>query len=165
MDVAEHRVQWPLLGTAMAIHIHCPQCHQRLEDMREDCARCGAVLPPGVFYALSAAFGESPPAPSIPPGRVPAHVTQASSVPLPSPALPSPPVQHSRLRPWLAATLSLVCGLGQLYNGQVVKGLILMVLGTAALLSMQLSFGKIMVPLLWMYAIVDAYMVAQRTSP
>jgi TM2 domain-containing membrane protein YozV len=76
-----------------------------------------------------------------------------------------PPVQHSRLRPWLAATLSLICGLGQFYNGQVVKGIILMLLGTAALLSTPLPVGKIMVPLLWMYAIVDAYMVAQRTSP
>jgi TM2 domain-containing membrane protein YozV len=74
-------------------------------------------------------------------------------------------VQHSPLRPWLAAALSLFCGLGQLYNGQVVKGIVLLVLGAAALLCLQLSLGKIMVPLLWMYAIVDAYMVARRTSP
>jgi TM2 domain-containing membrane protein YozV len=74
-------------------------------------------------------------------------------------------VQHGPLRPWLAATLSLFCGLGQLYNGQVVKGIVLLVLGAAALLSLQLSLGKIMVPLLWMYAIVDAYMVARRTGP
>jgi hypothetical protein len=43
--------------------------------------------------------------------------------------------------------------------------MVLLVLGTAALLNVQLSIGKIMVPLLWMYAIVDAYMVARRTSP
>lgn len=135
--------------------------------MREDCTHCGAVLPPGVFYALSAALGKPATAPIRPTGSVPTHVLQAPAVtPATSPpALPSPPIQHSALRPWLAAALSLICGLGQLYNGQVVKGLILMLLGTAALLSLPLSLGKIMTPLLWMYAIVDAYMVAQRTSP
>jgi TM2 domain-containing membrane protein YozV len=149
----------------MAIYIHCPQCHQRLQEMREDCAHCGAVLPPGVFHALAAALGASPPAPTMPPGWAPRHVTPTTSVASPPPGLPSPPVQHSPLRPWLAAALSLFCGLGQLYNGQVVKGIVLLVLGAAALLSLQLSLGKIMVPLLWMYAIVDAYMVARRTSP
>lgn len=150
----------------MAIYIHCPHCHQRLQEMREDCAHCGTVLPPGVFYALAAALGASPPVPPIPPGWVPRHITSATSVASPPPPdLPPPPVQHSPLRPWLAAALSLFCGLGQLYNGQVVKGIVLLVLGAAALLSLQLSLGKIMVPLLWMYAIVDAYMVARRTSP
>ncbi len=39
-----------------------------------------------------------------------------------------------------------------------------MVLGTAAIVSIQLPSGKIMLPLLWIYAIVDAYIVARRTG-
>jgi TM2 domain-containing membrane protein YozV len=146
----------------MAIHIHCPQCHQRLDDMRPDCAHCGTVLPPGVLYALSASHGEPLASPMLVPGQVPAHVTQTISAPEPS--WRPPPTHHSPLRPWLAAALSLICGLGQLYNGQVIKGLILLALGTAAIFSLQLPLGKIVVPLLWMYAIVDAYMGAQQTN-
>jgi TM2 domain-containing membrane protein YozV len=72
------------------------------------------------------------------------------------------PTETSRLRPWLAAALSLICGLGQLYNGQVVKGSILMILGAAAILSFPWLAGKIAIPLLWGFAIVDAFRVARR---
>jgi len=146
----------------MAIYIHCPHCHQRLDNMRPDCVHCGTGLPPGVLFALAAAHGESVASPMLVSGQVPAHVTQAT--PAPEPIWRPPPTHHSNLRPWLAAALSLVCGLGQLYNGQVIKGLSLIVLGTAAIFSLQLPLGKIVVPLLWMYAIVDAYMGAQQTG-
>jgi TM2 domain-containing membrane protein YozV len=66
------------------------------------------------------------------------------------------------LRPWLAAALSLICGLGQLYNGQVVKGLVLMLLGAAAILCFPWLAGKIAISLLWGFAIVDAFRVARR---
>jgi TM2 domain-containing membrane protein YozV len=81
----------------------------------------------------------------------------------PSPT-PAPPAENSALRPWLAATLSLVCGLGQLYNGQVAKGVMLMILATAAVLGFRLPIGQMMIPLLWLYAIVDAYLVARRAA-
>jgi TM2 domain-containing membrane protein YozV len=72
------------------------------------------------------------------------------------------PTETSRLRPWLAAALSIVCGLGQLYNGQVVKGLALMILGAAAILSWPWLVGKVAILLLWGFAIVDAFRVARR---
>jgi TM2 domain-containing membrane protein YozV len=73
-----------------------------------------------------------------------------------------PPAPRRR-RPWLAAALSLLCGLGQLYNGQTRKGLVLIMLGTAALMSLQWPIGHVLLPLVWLYAIVDAYLVARQT--
>jgi TM2 domain-containing membrane protein YozV len=55
--------------------------------------------------------------------------------------------------------------LGQLYNGQIIKGMILIILGTAAVVSIQLPIGKMMLPLLLLYAMIDAYVVARRANP
>ncbi len=150
----------------MAIFIHCPACNERLEKMRPDCPHCEAELPPGVLHALSMALGEPlAPTPMTAPERLPGHLTQLDySSPKPQMDHP-PPVQNSSLRPWLAAALSLFCGLGQLYNGQIVKGLVLIALGTASLISLQLPMGKFLVPIVWLYAIIDAYLVARRSNP
>lgn len=153
----------------MAIYVHCPHCNERLEELRQECTHCGAELPPGVLYALASALGQSPMAPPVmSPGRTPPHVTR-SGPPAPSaapqPATATPPASNSTLRPWLAAALSVVCGLGQLYNGQIVKGMILIVLGTAAVVSLPSVLGQIMIPLVWGYAITDAYVVARRAVP
>jgi TM2 domain-containing membrane protein YozV len=151
----------------MAIYIHCPHCHKPLTEVLQECTHCGGELPVGVLYALSLALGKSPmPPPMLSPAHLPAHLTQA--VP-PAPPPVTPPVlttaAHSRLRPWLAAALSLFCGLGQLYNGQVIKGAVLMVLGAVAVLSSTWLLGKLLLPLIWSYALVDAYVVARRRLP
>jgi len=59
--------------------------------------------------------------------------------------------------------LSLICGLGQLYNGQLMKGLVLLICGIAAVVAWQFLLGKILAPFLWLYAMSDAYLVARRT--
>jgi TM2 domain-containing membrane protein YozV len=152
----------------MAIHIHCPHCHERLEAMKTNCTHCDATLPPGVLYALSAAFEDAPPPMQMPSMHtMPIHLQMtppATAAPRQVPPSPALPAENSALRPWLAATLSLVCGLGQLYNGQVAKGVILMILATAAVLGFRSPIGQVMIPVLWLYAIVDAYRVARRTA-
>ncbi|MDH3598602.1 MAG: hypothetical protein OEU26_03060 [Candidatus Tectomicrobia bacterium] len=156
----------------MAIHIHCPSCHERLEAMKTNCTHCDAALPPGVLYALAAALDDAPPPIQMPSMQtMPTHLQMTPPPPAteaprqePRPPVPSAPVANSDLRPWLAAALSLVCGLGQLYNGQVVKGIILMILATVAVLSFRLPIGQVMIPVLWLYAIIDAYIVARRTA-
>jgi TM2 domain-containing membrane protein YozV len=152
----------------MAIYIHCPNCHERLTEMQHHCTHCGMALPPGVLYALAAALGMTPPtAPAVAVGAMPTHIS-------PAPALAAlytaeehdtPPAHHSALRPWLAAILSLICGLGQLYNGQIVKGVVLLICGIAAVATWQFLLGKILISCLWLYAISDAYLVARRTLP
>jgi TM2 domain-containing membrane protein YozV len=157
-----------LAEVCMAIYIHCPNCHERLTEMHHHCTHCGTALPPGVLSALAAALGTTPPtAPAFAVGAIPAHV---SSTP-PLAALytaeehGTPPAHHSALRPWLAALLSLICGLGQIYNGQIVKGAVLLICGIAAVVTWQFLPGKILAPCLWLYAISDAYLVARRTLP
>ncbi len=151
----------------MALYIHCPNCHERLEVMKVTCTRCDAALPPGVLYALSAALDDAPlSSPMQAPGHIPAHLTPPPApAPAPTPPLAPPPVsRNSALRPWLAAALSLLCGLGQLYNGQVAKGIILIIFATIAVVYFRLPAVKIMLPVLWLYAIIDAYMAARRAN-
>lgn len=149
----------------MAIFIHCPTCNECLDGMDSNCRHCGAELPPGVLYALSTALGDTTSSVQMTtPGRLPPHLTQSP----PHVSAPSlhdmPPEQNSALRPWLAAALSLLCGLGQLYNGQIVKGLVLIALGAAAVMSWNLPLGKFLLPIVWLYAILDAYFVARRAD-
>src|SRR5262249_60448265 len=127
----------------MTIYIHCPNCNERLETMRQDCPHCGASLPPGVLYALSAALGITP----LPPagasaGPIPPHVSSRPSLATLStlPERQTTPTQHSTLRPWLAALLSVICGLGQLYNGQILKGAVLLLCGIVAVWSREALF-------------------------
>jgi len=150
----------------MAIYIHCPHCHERLTEMHDHCTHCGVALPPGVLYALSVSLGITPP----PSPHGPGGVQPFQTAPLPSLATlmaadehQRPPASHSALRPWLAALLSLVCGLGQIYNGQVWKGVILLLCGAAAMLAWPYLFGKILAVGLWLYAVSDAYLVARRS--
>lgn len=150
----------------MAIFIHCPTCNECLDVMDSNCRHCGAELPPGVLYALSTALGDTSSSVRMTtPGRLPPHFTPTPRhVPAPPPH-DMPPEQNSALRPWLAAALSLLCGLGQLYNGQIVKGLVFIALGTAAILSRHLLIGKFLLPIVWLYAVIDAYCVARRSVP
>jgi TM2 domain-containing membrane protein YozV len=150
----------------MAIYIHCPHCNERLEEMSSHCIHCGIALPAGVLYALSSALGVTPPpSPGFSGSGLPTHIspTFSSSTLYPAEEHQTSPASHSALRPWLAATLSLVCGLGQLYNGQLLKGMVLLICGIAAVVAWQFLLGKMLAPFLWLYAISDAYLVARRT--
>ena len=125
--------------------------------MADACPHCGETLPIGVVQALASARGVAPsPASFMGAEWAPAHVTQAP---------PRPYAHHGVWRPWLAALLSLVCGLGQFYNGQVVKGVVLLC-GAAAIMAaivfLQSSLAAVIAPLWWVYAVVDAYRVGRR---
>lgn len=147
----------------MAIHMYCPHCHERLEDTGHHCARCGMALPPGVLSILSAAaggtMGAAPhagaPLASGTPAQTLETLYHAAERRTATP-------QHSTLRPWLAATLSLLCGLGQLYNGQIVKGVVLLSGAVVAVCVWPFLLGKIAAGILWLYAISDAYLVARN---
>ncbi|MHB1938262.1 MAG: hypothetical protein ACYCOR_16990 [Acidobacteriaceae bacterium] len=86
------------------------------------------------------------------------------------------PTQLSTSRsksPLLAALLSaLLCGLGQVYSGRVLRGIILMalmlILWTIGGLLGALTFGLGMLPFaivagaLWIFGVVDAYSASRR---
>lgn len=67
--------------------------------------------------------------------------------------------------PFVAAVLSAIFpGLGQLYNRELSKGLAFIVGSFLAALSALLVIGFLLFPAVWLYAIYDAYTVADRRS-
>lgn len=67
--------------------------------------------------------------------------------------------------PFVAAVLSvLLPGLGQLYNRELQKGIAVMVAGLIALASVAALVGIVLYPAVWLYAVWDAYVVADRQA-
>src|ERR1700735_3376890 len=67
--------------------------------------------------------------------------------------------------PGLAAVLSFfICGLGQIYNGQILKGLLLIVLYSVSIGLTFVLVGFITTPILWIYGMIDAYRTAERMN-
>jgi TM2 domain-containing membrane protein YozV len=66
--------------------------------------------------------------------------------------------------PTLAATLSIITGFGQIYNGQTGKGVALLICQFISLFLTAAFIGYVTTPLLWIYGIVDAYQTAHRLN-
>ena len=67
--------------------------------------------------------------------------------------------------PGVAAVLSFFfCGLGQIYNGQILKGIILLICYAISWLLMYILIGFIIVPILWIWGMYDAYRSAERIN-
>jgi len=67
--------------------------------------------------------------------------------------------------PGVAALLSVfVTGLGQIYNEQVGKGLLFMVIQAINVALMALLIGFITFPILWIWSIWDAKIEAERLN-
>jgi TM2 domain-containing membrane protein YozV len=65
--------------------------------------------------------------------------------------------------PGLAAVLCFFyTGLGQIYNGEIAKGVILFVLRIFSDLAMLVLIGFITTPVIWIYGMYDAYSSAVR---
>ena len=65
----------------------------------------------------------------------------------------------------LAAVLSFfISGLGQIYNGQIVKGLFIMVIQVVNWILTGVLIGWIPLAIVWVWAIFDAYYVAEREN-
>lgn len=65
----------------------------------------------------------------------------------------------------LAAILSFfIAGLGQIYNGQIGKGVIFIVCYTISAFLMIVIIGFITTPILWIWGMVDAYKTAEKIN-
>lgn len=65
----------------------------------------------------------------------------------------------------LAAVLSFfIPGLGQIYNGEIGKGLLLIILSFFAAILIIVLIGMIIYPLIWIYGIYDAYNTANKIN-
>lgn len=65
----------------------------------------------------------------------------------------------------IAALLSfIITGAGQIYNGEIAKGIVFFVLEIIFILLIFALIGIILAPLFWIYAIYDAYKTAERIN-
>jgi TM2 domain-containing membrane protein YozV len=70
--------------------------------------------------------------------------------------------EESKNNPTLAAVLSFIfVGLGQIYNGQVGKGIGFMAIAFVLIMTMFIGIGIILYPAFLIYQIYDAYKVAK----
>lgn len=74
------------------------------------------------------------------------------------------PQENRNSDPGIAAVASaLLPGLGQMYNGQIAKGIILLILYSFSFMLIFVFIGLFMVLPIWLFAIYDAYSVAQKS--
>lgn len=67
--------------------------------------------------------------------------------------------------PSISVVLSfLITGLGQIYNGQIGKGVIFIVLWAISVLLMFVVIGFVTTPILWVWGMIDAYKSAQKIN-
>jgi TM2 domain-containing membrane protein YozV len=72
---------------------------------------------------------------------------------------------YQQKNPGIAAVLSaLFVGLGQIYNGEIAKGLIFMVAYFISILLAFIFIGIITTPILWIFGIYDAYNTAKKIN-
>ena len=77
----------------------------------------------------------------------------------------APPVAVARKSEGIAAVLSFVfVGLGQIYNGEIGKGIMFLIIGIILAFTMIFLIGFILYPLFWVYNIYDAYNTAKRIN-
>jgi TM2 domain-containing membrane protein YozV len=130
------------------------------EDWKKQYIRSTSALPDSVG-ALPPQIPVSPPAVSQP-EKFLEPVSEQPSVSLPARAVPesSHVATPTRIRnPSAAVALSLIPGLGQVYNGMLVRGVILF---AATLLGLFIFI----VPgvCIWIYSIYDAYQAAEKIN-
>jgi TM2 domain-containing membrane protein YozV len=75
----------------------------------------------------------------------------------------APPVFYKN--PGLAAVLSFFyMGLGQIYNGQIGKGIAFIVMYTVSLFLIFILIGLVTTPILFIYGMYDAYRSAEKIN-
>jgi len=132
----------------------CSKCGARLEESAQFCKTCGAPRNPSSETSTPAPVSGAPLQQSQ--QYLPANVGGAQ---------PQVILVRSGKSSGLAAVLSFFwCGLGQIYNGQIAKGLILGFLYLVSLFLIIAVVGIITTPILWIYGMVDAYRTAEQLN-
>jgi TM2 domain-containing membrane protein YozV len=123
----------------------CSKCGAQTDATAQFCSKCGAS---------TAVATESAPAR---PSELPANYS----------ATPQPQIiiVRSQKSSGLAAVLSFFwCGLGQIYNGQIGKGLIFGFLYLISWFLIIIGIGLLTTPILWIYGMVDAYRTSEQMN-
>ncbi len=117
--------------------MYCSKCGSQIGNARF-CSQCGTPLAGMVVQAPGAAGA------GLPPQVV---------------------VMRAPKNPGVAVLLSfLLAGLGQIYNGQIGKGVAFMISYFCSLALMWVLIGFVIAPILWIWSMVDAYKTAERIN-
>ena len=123
----------------------CAGCGTQLQDNQHFCSICGR--PAGTAIAAGVSTASAAVAPAT---QAPAVVRQVVIV-------------KTEKSPALAAVLSfLICGLGQIYNGQIGKGILFFIAFVISSAAIWIVIGFLSTPALWIWGIVDAYKTAEE---
>jgi len=121
---------------------HCEHCGREVPADAKFCRSCGKPL---------TQTGEQS-APPAAPAQPPAHYARQG-----------PPVFYKN--PSIATVLSFPwMGAGQIYNGEIAKGLAFIILYAFSVLLMFVLIGFITTPILWIWGMVDANGSAKRIN-
>jgi TM2 domain-containing membrane protein YozV len=126
---------------------HCEQCGYQISETAAFCKHCGASVAATQGKSLHSAAGPPPQPPPIASGA----------------ARTGPPVFYKN--PGVATLLSFLwAGAGQIYNGQIAKGIVFIAVYGLSVLLMFVLVGFITTPILWIIGMVDANSSAKRIN-
>jgi len=75
------------------------------------------------------------------------------------------PISTEKKSSGIAAIASFfVRGLGQIYNGEIGKGILFIIVSFILIMLMLVAIGFILYPLFWIFNIYDAYKTAERIN-
>lgn len=134
--------------------MYCSGCGASVNDSQSFCPYCGRAA--GTNYSATAtATMASAPAPAVEVVQTTTTIRTTREV----------IVAENPKSPGLAAVLSFFwAGLGQIYNGQIGKGVVLIVLHAISWIMIIVGIGLITTPILWIYGMVDAYKTAEKIN-
>jgi len=139
----------------MARTKYCSNCGNQINDEAYECPNCGTILSksPGTKYCSNCG------------NQIDKMAEICPDCGVRQPGAPKYQQVYQEKNPVLAAVLSLlVVGLGQVYNGEVGKGILFFVLAIIIGLTLFIFIGFILVPLFWLFAAYDAYTTAEKIN-
>ncbi len=155
----------------------CPNCGKEVQEGASFCPSCGKPI-----LAQGAPIG------GVPPSAVPTYsikycntcgaqvALQAEFCPkcgsrislqqvMAQPQAMVQPQHVQKKNEGIAAVLSFIfIGLGQIYNGEIAKGILFLVVGIIFALLIIFLVGIILYPIFWIYNIYDAYSTAKKIN-
>ena len=129
----------------------CSGCGREMSAADQFCPGCGRKAGAAAPTSLAPTAGTA----VAPAQQVMPHPMQ----------LPPQVIMVSPKSPGVAAVLSFFwAGLGQIYNGEIGKGILFMVLYLVSAFLMMVVIGFITTPILWIFGMVDAYKTAEKIN-
>jgi TM2 domain-containing membrane protein YozV/RNA polymerase subunit RPABC4/transcription elongation factor Spt4 len=135
---------------------YCANCGIEIDQTEEICPECGVRQPGATKTKYCANCGNKI--------DKKAEICPECGVRQPGATTYQQPIYQQK-NPGIAAVLSaLWVGFGQIYNGEIAKGIVLMGLYFISVLLIFVFIGIVTTPILWIFGIYDAYNTANKIN-